>query len=431
MTDPNKTTTEQLESTAFLHEPRVDQNGTTTHSSKPESNEFQVLIIGAGVTGLLIAHGLKKAGIKYRIFESEPSASHYRPREWSMAIHWSLAQLEALLPDHLVARLDEAKNDPSYATRDEDIMPIVNGETGELMKNVPLPRAIRVSRRKLRAFCSQEIDVEYGKALVSIIFNEDGNGVVAKFANGEEALGSVIIGTDGPKSAVRSTLLGEEKGTATPLEVVHANIALCYGDAEKSRFVRSCHPIFSLCLHPRGLSFVTIQDVPDPDKPETWRFQVVISWIGDRDTSLDNAGRLAELKERVRDWPEPFRSATMWIPDDTPITYDRLSYWIPIPWDHKQGRGTLAGDAAHPMPPHRGQGLNHAICDASHFVSAMTKIHKGEASLEEAVTTYNNELVPRTADEVSSSKSNAFMMMTWDQVKESPMFKGGLQKNKA
>lgn len=79
-----------------------------------------------------------------------------------MAIHWSLPQLEALLPDHLVARLDEAKNDPNYATREKDVMPIMNGETGELMREIPIPRAIRVSRRKLRAFCSQEINVEVG-----------------------------------------------------------------------------------------------------------------------------------------------------------------------------------------------------------------------------------------------------------------------------
>ncbi len=87
-------------------------------------------------------------------------------------------------------------------------------------------------------------------------FAEDGKGVTAKFADGEEVSGSVVMGTDGPKSTVRQLLLGE-KGTVTPLEVVHANVALCYNDAEKSKFIRSFHPIFSLCLHPRGLSFLS------------------------------------------------------------------------------------------------------------------------------------------------------------------------------
>lgn len=45
----------------------------------------QVLIIGAGVTGLVIAHGLQQAGISYLIFESEESEER-RPKEWTMGL---------------------------------------------------------------------------------------------------------------------------------------------------------------------------------------------------------------------------------------------------------------------------------------------------------------------------------------------------------
>jgi len=121
---------------------------------------LHVVIIGAGVTGLLIAHGLKKAGIKFSIFESEPSASHYRPREWSMAIHWALPQLESLLPPDLKERLKEAQNDPFLDPPDQDIMSIHNGLDGSILKALPIPRTIRVSRRKMRALCTQGIDVK-------------------------------------------------------------------------------------------------------------------------------------------------------------------------------------------------------------------------------------------------------------------------------
>lgn len=46
-----------------------------------------VLIIGAGVTGLLIAHGLKQAGVPFTIFDAEPNATA-RKREWTMIMHW-------------------------------------------------------------------------------------------------------------------------------------------------------------------------------------------------------------------------------------------------------------------------------------------------------------------------------------------------------
>jgi hypothetical protein len=77
----------------------------------------------------------------------------------------------------------------------------------------------------------------------------------------------------------------------------------------------------------------------------------------------------------------------------------------------------------------RGQGLNHAICDASHFVDAMKKVVAGESSLKDAIKAYSEEVVRRGADEVLVSKQNAIMMLNWDQLMESPMMKRSLQKS--
>lgn len=392
----------------------------------PVETNIHVLIIGAGVTGLLIAHGLKQAGINFSIFESEPSASHYRPREWSMGIHWSLPQLEALLPPDLRVRLKEAQNDPFLDAEEQDEMRIYNGLDGTILKALPIPRTIRVSRRKLRSFCSQGIDVKYGYDLVSISYEQEG--VTAIFRNGSSVSGSVIIGSDGPRSAVRSLILGSE-ADVTPLEVVHSNVAVKYGDAEKAKFIRSAHPVFSLAVRPGVLSFLSIQDVPDPEDPANWQFQVVTSWIGKRDDSLDDAGRLAQVKEKASTMCEPFRSAALWMPDDTKITYDTMAYWVSIPWDDHDGRVALAGDAAHPMTPHRGQGLNHAICDAGYFVDAIQKVVTGTSSLKDAVASYSAEVVRRGADEVSISTQNAHMMLNWDQLMESPIMKRSLRKS--
>ena len=79
-----------------------------------------------------------------------------------MGIHWSLPLLEALLPDDLNARLKEAQNDPFLEVPLQDKIPIVNGLTGKLLKALPVPKTIRVSRRKMRAFCTQGLDVQVG-----------------------------------------------------------------------------------------------------------------------------------------------------------------------------------------------------------------------------------------------------------------------------
>jgi hypothetical protein len=77
-----------------------------------------------------------------------------------MGIHWSLPQLEALLPPDLRVRLKEAQNDPFLDAPEKDDMKIFNGLDGTILKALPIPRTIRVSRRKMRTFCSQNIDVK-------------------------------------------------------------------------------------------------------------------------------------------------------------------------------------------------------------------------------------------------------------------------------
>jgi len=70
----------------------------------------------------------------------------------------------------------------------------------------------------------------------------------------------------------------------TPLEIVHSNVAITYGDAEKARFVRSAHPVFSFAVKPGLLSFLSIQDVPDPQDPANWRSRSSLAGWGERMT---------------------------------------------------------------------------------------------------------------------------------------------------
>lgn len=79
------------------------------------------------------------------------------------------------------------------------------------------------------------------------------------------------------------------------------------------------------------------------------------------------------------------------------------------------------------MPPYRGQGLNHAICDISHLMDAVAAIRAGEKSVEEAITEYDAEIVPRGRDEVTCSVENGKMLHDWEQVKKSPVFNQGFK----
>lgn len=79
------------------------------------------------------------------------------------------------------------------------------------------------------------------------------------------------------------------------------------------------------------------------------------------------------------------------------------------------------------MPPYRGQGLNHAICDISHLLDAINSIRSGEKTFEEAISEYDAEIVPRGRDEVTCSVENGKMLHDWEQVKQSPVFNQGFK----
>lgn len=71
--------------------------------------------------------------------------------------------------------------------------------------------------------------------------------------------------------------------------------------------------------------------------------------------------------------------------------------------------------------------MNHAICDASHFVESMKKV-VARGDLNDTITAYSEEVVKRGAEEVLISKQNALMMLNWDQLMNSPIVKKSLAK---
>lgn len=55
------------------------------------------------------------------------------------------------------------------------------------------------------------------------------------------------------------------------------------------------------------------------------------------------------MKRRASNFAEPFKTAILSVPDDTPVTEIKLGDWPCLEWDNHDGTVTLAGDAAHAM----------------------------------------------------------------------------------
>jgi hypothetical protein len=147
--------------------------------------------------------------------------------------------------------------------------PIIHAETGNLLAGVPFARGLRVPRSKMRALCAEGIEVQvsapsnsscakikifqYGKQLTDVAFNESGEGVVATFADGSVVSGTMIVGTDGPRSKIREFARGgADKAALSKFEISHINMTVCYNDAEKARYVRRDYPTSYLALSERS-----------------------------------------------------------------------------------------------------------------------------------------------------------------------------------
>ncbi|KAF2621178.1 FAD/NAD(P)-binding domain-containing protein [Macroventuria anomochaeta] len=410
-----------------------------TNSTK---RDLHVLIVGAGTSGLLVAQGLKKNGIAFTIFESETSTTYQtRPREWGMTLHWGASHIASCLPEDLAARFHEAYADPSLTPDAVTGLPIHNGKTGDLILEMGADQPVRVSRKKMRNLFSEGIDVQYGKQVVRAYVIEDSsshdNGrVKIEFRDGDHAVGDNVVGTDGAKSLLRESIVGFEDAQLTTIPVNLFNFSYRF-DPELSLRIREHNKIFINSIHPDHgtMYWLSIMDVPDPDKPETWSFQVMQSW-NDNTTppSVDlatNEGRLKFFKARCEEYAEPWRSVGRAVKDGTTIPMDRLTYWEKSKkWDNRGGRMTLCGDAAHPMTPHRGQGLNNALQDASNFVSIMVSVSKGSATLAEVVQAYDDEVLERGQTEMDISLKQSYFVHDWDKLMQSPMVKIGMHQVK-
>ncbi|KAI1415289.1 FAD/NAD(P)-binding domain-containing protein [Hypoxylon sp. FL1857] len=397
-----------------------------------------VLIIGAGCSGLALANGLQLKGIPYKLFERDATLSQRNGRDWGIACHWSAPLLASLVGEAKWSRVSEALVDPSLPIKEMDEFPLYNGKTGETINVAPVPNLHRFLRSRLRSLLAEGLtDVYFGKKLEHIEYAEDGKSVTAHFADGTAEKGRLIIGADGSHSRVRCSLLGPEKAKLKRLPVAATFVTALFPRDMAVRFRGSVHPIINAFVHPDNMmSMFSMLDAADKEHPENWEFAFYISWpcsIEEQDAEaaagIGIRERLQESKEKAKKFCDPVRSAYENIPDDLDkVYYVANGNWDPsLPehkWDNHGGRVTLAGDAAHAMTYHRGQGLNHSLDDVFKLFELLTK-PEGRSQAE-LIDAYESEMRPRSGEEVRFSETNSLMLHDWEKVRQSPLMKRGV-----
>ena len=350
-----------------------------------------------------------------------------------MSLHWGEKAVAKCIPPELLSHLDEICCD-SYYDEKYSTVPMYNAASGEKLFDMQAAgHTRRVSRRKLRNYLSQGLQVQYGKRLASIALGVEGR-VVATFEDNTKATGSLIVGCDGARSVVREALVGKQDAQVEDQDIYMFNVASTF-PKDIALLQRKGHPIFKVGYHPDGFCWAQgIQDLKDPDKPETWVFQNAVSWIGAPRAGdfPDQDSKLAFWREKAKAFAEPFKSIADNLPHDIQFGVDHITAWKPYDWTQCElwPLVTLAGDAAHNMPPFRGQGLQHALEDAAKLVDELTLFGRGQQSLESAVRNYEDEMKPRASKEVFISVMAGQMSHRFDQLMQSPMVQNGLEQYK-
>ncbi|PYI09964.1 FAD/NAD(P)-binding domain-containing protein [Aspergillus sclerotiicarbonarius CBS 121057] len=434
--------------------------------------EKHILIIGAGLTGLILAQALRhlnhlhstqpqpqppKYTYTYTIYERDPYA-FARGAGWSLTIHWALTDLRNILPPDILARFHECLVNPGAADRgiagNFQYLDLRTGRPKEKWA-IPWGAASRVSREKLLALLMEGVDIQWNKHLTSITTTTNPTSttttstITAHFIDHTTATGSLLIGCDGSRSTVRRHL------TPTPtlalpsrlpirllgLRVPYPITKIAKCEALDVHFFQGGDPLTNVYF---WFSFIYLprpEDRYPEGKGETEAVcQMMMSWpfekgglrrgknnVGEEEEEGegmeapgDNAGRLALMKELANEWAEPMREMVMDLPDDTDVREIVLEDWVPGVgrWGNQGGRATLVGDAAHGMTMFRGEAANHGVIDVSVLVKLLAESAKegSELELEDVVNVYEKEMIQRTQPAVLKSRQACLDAHRFDRV---------------
>lgn len=324
----------------------------------------RVAIVGAGLTGSLLACFLARRGLQVTLYERRPDprvAQVERGRSINLAI--SERGLDALRRIDLV---DQVMAD-ALPMKGRMIHPVRGGGAGNGFDTVEGPldfqqysasgdRAINsISRGVLNnalldaAAAAPGVEILFEHRLVELD-SQAGSMIYETPAGKVQTRADVVLGADGAGSAVRGQLLAE--GALT--EDVDF---LDYGYKELS--IPAVAGEFALdpgALHiwPRGTSMMIA--LPNPDRS----FTCTLFWPTGSFDALD--GDAAIEQHFALHYPDLLPLAPELVDDYLHNPVGVLGTVHTVPWQ-AHGRTALIGDAAHAIVPFYGQGANCAFED--------------------------------------------------------------------
>ncbi len=343
----------------------------TQISPQTARRDCQVLVVGAGPTGLVLAADLLTRGVHTRLIDKGNGVAL---ETRAIAIHGrALEVLDMMgLADRFVDSGQRVRHFTFYADgrRRVSLDLSLNGTRFGFVLDIPQHETERLLRTRIAELGGT---VEAGVELTSL--TDEGSGVIASVvdSNGQRRniTADYVVGCDGAHSRVRHELGLRFDGHPYPQDWLLADVTLNWARPDDE-----IHAFFTA----GGLPLICF-----PMRSHQWR--VTVPFAGDREPGPPALAEIQQLVDQRS--PEPLvLSDPSWLAN---FRCHRRSTEV-----YRSDHVLLAGDAVHIHTPAGGQGMNTGITDAHNLGWKLALVAAGRAP-DSLLDTYGTERAPVAA----------------------------------
>ncbi|KAL9094766.1 MAG: hypothetical protein Q9165_003037 [Trypethelium subeluteriae] len=381
-----------------------------------------ILIIGAGISGLVTGRILTNSGIPNIVFEASPPD---RGQGFSISLReWGYSALLEGLGGLPLSNLTKGVAPDRYIGGSGWIdQALRDNRTGEMLV-APDPAMkqsiVRANRNALRAWiadCGEdELDVRYEHKLKS--FRGGIGNVTVEFENGAQYRGCLLVAADGVHSTVRSQVLPHVTPETVPVVVYHGEFQLTR--QEFDILIKSLAGESNI-LAGVGDGFntpITLCDITKTQAHLDWSYSRPV--YGDKDPLYRPNITTEEAKQIPPALLDELASRKLAEPWALFLNPEAMQKHQVFHWTSRcvfmtsedLGQSTrkgivFIGDSWHAMPIFGGEGGNHALVDGVELAEAVTSA-KGD--LEKAVKSYYDGAWRRCQDAVQRSRQRFYLL---------------------